>query len=163
MSGPFTSPVAQSVPFQPNRNGSDIEALNVQDAIEEAKLDAINNDRFILLCSYNGNANTGRYFEFFPGIDSSIAPISLVASARCLSVTVGASSNSNATVGFYDLNVSSTTPIYTINMQNQSKRFLVGSPLLPLFVSQANANIAVRVVSGSISKPYMFFTLSANT
>jgi hypothetical protein len=62
---------AFGTPFQPNRTPgyggvpSEIESLTVQEAIEEVKQDAINNDRFILLASYNGNANSGRYLEFF--------------------------------------------------------------------------------------------------
>ena len=71
MSGPFTSPVALSVPFEPNRdpqwNGnagpSGIQSINVQDAIEEAKADALNADIILLLTHYGGNAIVGRYTE----------------------------------------------------------------------------------------------------
>lgn len=150
-------------PFEPNRNGSEIESLNVQDAIEEVKQDALNNDRFILLCSYNGNANTGRYLEFFSGIDSSIAPIFLSAPAKCITFIFASTANSTCSLGIFDLNISSTVPIHTINLNNQTRNSQIGSATAPLFLTGANSRIALRIISGSANRPHVYFTLSAST
>src|SRR5689334_22048079 len=126
MPGPFTFPVAQAIPFEPNRNPgyggvpSELESQNVQDAIEEAKQDALNNDRFLILPNYGGNANTGRYLEFFPGQASDVSPLYFSAAARILSVTCQTTAaNATCNIGIFDLNVSSVTPIYTIVMTAQ--------------------------------------------
>jgi len=154
---------AFQTPFEPNRNGSEIESLTVQEAIEEAKQDALNNDRFILLCSYNGNANVGRYLEFFSAIDSSIAPIFLAASAKCLTLVIAATANSNGTIGIFNLSVSSTTPVYSISYGNTARVVRVGSAIAPLFSLPANSQIALRVTSGSANRPHVYFSLSAST
>lgn len=168
MPGPFTSPVAQSVPFEPNRNPqyggnagpSDIQSTNVQDAIEEAKADALANDRFMLLCSYGGNSNIGRYLEFFAGQASDISPIYLTAQTRLLAVTLQTSAaNANCTLGFFDLNVSNTVPVYSISLNG--KRIQQNGTTLATFA--AGALMAVRVTAGSINQPTMQITFSAST
>lgn len=170
MSGPFATPVAVSVPFEPNRNpgyggvASDIESDNVQDAIEEAKKDALDNDRYILLSYYNGNAKTGRYLEFFPGIDSLRASIFLPVSTRLLTV-VGRTSgnNSNATIGFFDLNTSSTVPVFVFDYNGLKQNSYIGTPTSPLATFSQNAQLAIRVISGSVQKPHVYFFLNAAT
>lgn len=160
---------ASDTPFEPNRNPgfggvpSEISSNNVQDAIEEAKLDALNNDRFILLCSYNGNANVGRYLEFFPNIDSLTAPIFLAASSRCLSLVIASSALHTASIGFFDLNISTVTPIYTASYVNQQRVVFIGSPSSPLFNVSANAQLAVRITANSVNRPHVYFSLSAST
>ena len=158
---------AWSTPFEPNRIvggvSTDLESLTVQEAIEEAKADALNNDRFLLLCSYNGNANAGRYMEFFSGIDSSLAPIYLSAPAKCIVLVISATANSNGVIGIYNLAVSSTTPVYTLSYGNTSRAIAVGSAVAPLFNLPSNSQIALRVVSGSVNRPHIYFSLSAST
>jgi hypothetical protein len=160
---------AIDTPFTPNRNPgfggvpSEIESTNVQDAIEEAKLDALNNDRFLVLGSYNGNANVGRYVEFFPAISSFDAPIFLAASARCLSLVISATANTTATLGVFNLAVSSTVPIYSATYNGTTRTSFIGSPASPLFSVPSNAQLAIRVTSGSASKPYLQISLSAST
>ena len=154
---------AFATPFEPNRNGSNIESLTVQEAIEEAKKDALNNDRFLLLCSYNGNANAGRYLEFFSGIDSSIAPILLYAPARCLTLVIASTANSNGVVGIFDLNVSSTVPVYTVSYGGTSRVVTIGTPLAPIFNLAGNSLLALRITSGSANRPHVYMSLSAST
>lgn len=168
MAGPFTSPVAVSIPFEPNRNpgqggvASDISSTNVQDAIEEVKQDALANDRFLLLPNYGGNANTGRYLEFFPNQSSDGSPVYFSASARILSVTLQTvAASATCSVGIFDLNVSSVTPIYTIVMTAQKRVQYIGSPTLATLA--ANSLVAMRVISGSINTPTCQLTLSAST
>lgn len=171
MSGPFTSPVAQSVPFEPDRDPqyggnagpSGILSTNCQDAIEEVKQAALNNDRFILLASYNGNANTGRYLEFFPNIDSNVAPILLTATSKCLSLVIASSAIHTATIGFFNLNVSSTVPVYTASWVAQRRVAFTGSSLSPLFTLPADALLAVRIISNSVNRPHVYFFLNTST
>lgn len=130
-------------------------------AICEAKNDAISNDRFFLLSSYGGNANVGRYLEFFPNIDSSIAPIFMAASTRAIQAVLESTAASTGTVGFFDLNVSSVTPVYSISLTAATRNVQLGTPYL--FTFAASAQIALRVTSGSINQPRCYFVLNTNT
>lgn len=168
MPGPFTTPVALSTPFIPNRNpgyggaASDIESINVQDAIEEAKADALANDRFLILPNYGGNSNIGRYLEFFPNQASDVSPLFFTSSARILAVTLQTTAaNATCNIGIFDLNVSSVIPVYTVIMTAVKRVQYVGAPTLATI--SANSLIAIRVTSGSINQPTMQLTLSAST
>jgi len=165
MPGPFTTPVAISTPFIPDRNPSygggpsGLSATNVQDAIEEAKSDAIANDRFVLLAHYGGNANVGRYLEFFPNEASDTSPILFTAITRILGVTLQTSAaNATASVGIFDLNVSSVTPVYTVVLTAAKRVEYTGSPLATF---AANCLMAIRVTSGSINSPTMQLVFSS--
>lgn len=160
---------ASDTPFEPNRvNGfggvpSEIESDNVQDAIEEAKQDAINNDRFLVLGSFGGNANAGRYLGFFPSLSSFESPIFLAAPARCLSLVISATANTTATIGIFNLAVSSTIPLFSATYNGTRRTIFLGSPVSPLFAIPSNAELAIRVTAGSASKPYLQISLSAST
>lgn len=159
---------ALDTPFEPNRNPgfggvpSELQSDNVQDAIEEAKQDALNNDRFILLTSYNGNANAGRWLEFFPGIDSSIAPILYPATARVIDI-VAATTAPNATCTIEFVNIVTNVVLFTLTFTNVKRVNLDGSPTSPLFTIPANTQLGIRVGSGSINRPHMYFYSSAAT
>jgi hypothetical protein len=168
MPAPFTTPVAISVPFEPNRDPafgggpSGLQSTNVQDAIEEAKRDALNNDRFVAFPSYGGNSNVGRYLEVWPGQASDSSPIFFSVAARLLGVTLQTTAaNATCNVGIFDLNVSSTVPIYTVVMTAQKRVEYIGAPNLALI--SAGALIAIRVTSGSINTPTMQLTISSFT
>lgn len=166
MPGPFTSPVALSTPFEPNRdphaNGvigsSGLASIDVQNAIEEAKQDALDNDRFVILPNYGGNANVGRYLEVFPSSAMDVSPIYSATGMKILSVVLQTTAAAaTCDVGIFDLNVSSVTPIYTVVMTAQKRVAYVGTPLASLAV---NCLLAIRVTSGSVNTPTMqlFFT-----
>jgi hypothetical protein len=168
MSGPFTSPVAESTPFEPNRNPqwggnvgpSGLDSEECQSAIEEAYFKALANDRFILLAQYGGNANTGRYLEFFSGSSSINSPIFLAVSANLLSVTYQTvSASSNCTIGFFNITDSTTVPVYELSLSGKRVQ-AVGSPLA--FFPEGS-NVAIRVTSGAINTPTLQFTFSAST
>lgn len=166
MPSPFTTPVAQSVPFEPNRvtpswpTGTGIAADNVQDAIEEAKADALANDRFLVLAHYGGNASSGRYLEIFPAEASDIAPIYLTAPSNLLQFVIQTTAaNATCTLGVFDLNVSSVTPVYTLSMSAQKRVSASGI----LATIPTNALVAIKVTSGSINSPIVQMTLSAST
>lgn len=78
MPGPFTSPVAQSVPFEPDRDPqyggnpgpSGITSEDVQSAIEEAKATAVAKVRFTIVTVHNGTITNNQwlgYSELLPG------------------------------------------------------------------------------------------------
>jgi len=169
MPGPFSSPVAQSVPFEPNRNPqwggnpgpSGITSIDVQSAIEEAKADALANARFLILPNYGGNAKTGRYFEIFPNQGSDISPIFSNTQMRILSIVLQTTdATATCDVGVFDLNVSSVTPVYTIVMTNQKRVVYNGTPLATL---NAGCLLGIRVTSGSINQPSMQVFFSSST
>lgn len=158
---------AIDTPFEPNRNPgfggvpSGIESEDVQNAIEEAKRDAIENDRYVVFGSYGGNANVGRYLEFFPGTDSFEAPVFLPVSSKLLGVVTATTAvDATCTIGFFDLTVSDVVPVYTITFTAQKRVVNTGTPAVPLYVFPVGAQVAVRVTSGSINKPHMYFFVS---
>jgi hypothetical protein len=169
MPAPFTTPVAISVPFEPNRNpsangtsgASGLVSTDVQNAIEEAKADALANDRFLLLPNYGGNANSGRYLEIFPNQSSLDSPIFSPTGMNILSVVLQTTSNnSTCNVGIFDLSISSVVPVYTIVMTAQKRVSYVGTPLATL---GANCLLAVQVISGSINQPTLQIFFSSIT
>ena len=170
MPAPFTTPVALSVPFEPNRNPqwggnvgpSGIESTDVQSAIEEAKADALANDRFLILSHYGGNANVGRYTEWYPQEAGDVSPIILSAASLLRTVTCQTTAaNATCTLGIFDLNISSVTPVYTIVMAAQKRVVYIGAPNLATFA--ANALVAIRVLTGSINTPELQVTFSSAT
>lgn len=156
------SPVAWTVPFEsePERNNG-LVSKTVQEAIEEVKGLAESNERFLVLPQYNGNANTGRYLEFFAGIDSSDAPLVFASAASIISIICSTTSpSSDATLGFYNLfaDPGATTPLYTLDMNNQKTKIDTG---LPLFIIPTNGLLAVKVDSASILKPHVQVVFSS--
>ena len=165
MPGPFTSPVALSVPFEPNRdpqwNGnagpSGIQSINVQDAIEEAKADALNADIILLLTHYGGNAIVGRYTEWYPGEAGDVSPIFTQVATRLIGITCQTTAaNATCNIGVFNLNVSSVTPLYTLVMTAQKRVSYTGTPLAAIPVG---ALLALRVISGSINTPEIQVTI----
>jgi len=167
MGAPFTYPVSIALPFEPNRSPifdgspgpSGIMSENAQDAIEEALALAIANDRFPLLFAYNGNANTGRYLEFFNNIDSNIAPIYLSAAVKCLTI-VGQTTavNSNAKVGFFRDGIL----LYEFDFANNKRVIVTGTVFVPIFSFAGLAELSIRVTSGSVNRPHFYAFFSTN-
>jgi hypothetical protein len=157
MPAPFTSPVARSVPFDNTTNG--YTSLNVQDAIEESALITSAKSRYVLLAHYGGNASTGRFLEMFPAQASNTAPIFLEQSTNIYNVTLQTTATSaTCTMSVYDLNVSSTVPVYSISLAAQKRKSLTGMPLATM---AAGALLAIKVSSGSINTPLFQITLGA--
>ena len=165
MAGPFTTPVAFSTPFlsEPDRSNG-FTSKNVQEAIEEALSLAIANDRFKILCQYNGNANNGRLLEFFSGIDSDDAPFHFNANTNVIDITCSTTGvNSISTIGFYNKSVDPTyiSPLYILDMNGQKTKEDIGTALAPLFLIPIGGELVVRVDSASIQKPHMQITFSS--
>jgi hypothetical protein len=167
MAGPFTTPVAKSVPFEsePERSNG-FSSKDVQEAIEEALALAVSNDRYLIFCQYNGNAGNGRFLEFFEGIDSSVAPVFFNAGTNVLEITVATTAvSSSGRFQFYDVinDPGFTTPLYTLNMQGNKRKTDIGTVSIPLFTIPANGALAiVKQGGGSVQKPHMQLILSSS-
>lgn len=170
MPAPFVTPVAVSVPFEPNRNPqyggnagpSSIVSTDVQSAIEEVKTIAIGNDRWTIVASYGGNANTGRYLEIFPGTDSLTIPIFFPTVTKLIAVVIQSTDSPTGTISWYDLNVSSTVPVYSLSLVGTGINSQVGTSASPLYTFPAGAKMAVKISAGSINKPSTYFYLSSS-
>ncbi len=167
MAGPFTTPVCQSVPFEsePERSNGFV-SKNAQDAIEEALALAVSNDRYLVLCDYNGNANSGRLLEFYSGIDSFDAPLHFNGTTTVTSIissTTGISSN--ATISFYDkfADPGLTTPLFILDMNGQKTVELSVPATTPLFILPGTGELTVQVSSSSIQKPHLQIIFSSTT
>lgn len=100
--------------------------------------------------SYTGNANTGRYLEIYPGTDSNEAPYIVIGSLAIIAITIGASALSTGTVSIYKKS-NLSTPIVSISLNNQSSATLDRI----FYQLSANDGLAMKVSSGTISKPYV--------
>lgn len=159
---------AIQTPFEPLRNPgfgggpSPFVSTDVQNAIEEALVQAVSNDRFLVLTEYNGNANVGRYLEFFSGINSEDAPLFNLNITKVIGIVCATTSvSSDASIGFFDLNVSDTVPLYTLTMDNLKRKIDSGSPSIPLFSIPTNGELGIRVTLNSINKPHCYIVFSS--
>ena len=163
MPGPFTTPVAFSTPFEsePERENSFVKK-NVQEAIEECLALAISNDVFMILASYGGHANTGRFLEYYSGLDSSIAPLFLPRGSNVIAI-VAATTAKKATckIGFYNTAITPATLLYEVEFVDQKRVTLEGTVTSPLFQIAAASELGIRISSGSINKPHLQVVFSS--
>lgn len=132
-------------------------STNVQAAIEEARAEAVANDRYAFLASYGGNANTGRYLEIYPSIGSNDAPFDIPDSSRIITVVLGAVANSTGTVSIYKTS-NLATPIASFSLTAQTRADFTGLNIALL----ATDELAVKVSAGSFNKPFMAIFVSTN-
>jgi len=145
--------VARTVPFDNSSNG--FTSQDTQSAIEEVNNKVVQSSKAFTFAAYNGNANTGRYLEFFSGISSDLAPIKVIGALTVLAIVARTTSTSSTCdIGFYNI-VSTPVLLYTVSFSNQ-KEVIVSSP--SLFVLPASGELAIKIDSGSISKPHLYFT-----
>jgi hypothetical protein len=163
---PFTTSRTQNcwqTPFEsPPDRANGFSAKNAQEAIEEALALAVSNDRIVLLPSYGGNANVGRYLEFWPTLDSLNSPVSLGTTVKCLYLNFATvSTNATCTIGFYDINPVTPTLLYTATFSAVKQVIQTSVPATPLFTIPSTGKLAIKIDSGSINKPYGLIALSA--
>jgi hypothetical protein len=148
---------AKATPFDNSTNG--FTSTEVQSAIEEVFTIAGNATRAFTFSSYGGNANTGRYLEFFSNIASNEAPIEVINALNVITIVCRTSAaNATCTIGFY--NIQPTTPVllYTVTFSAVKSVLNNGSIAIPLFTLPATGQLAIKIDSGSISKPHIYFT-----
>jgi hypothetical protein len=105
------------------------------------------NDRYAVIASYNGNAGTGKYLEFFPGQGSDTNPFPIPEISFIRTVTLSATANSTGTVSFYK-NFNFTTPIFSISLSNSIYNKVTTTINLSI-----DDRLSCKVTSGSINKP----------
>ncbi len=148
------SQVAKSTPF--DNTGSGITATDTQAAILEVNNKIINTSKAFTFAQYNGSAGSGRYLEFFAGIDSSVAPIRVIGQLDIISIVARTTAvNATCTIGFYNRASGSDVLLYTLTFAAQKEAVVTGSPI---FVVPPNGQLAIKIASGSITKPHLYFT-----
>lgn len=141
------SPVAKSIPFDNDTN--DFVSDDAQDAIEEARDVASSASRGPTVCGFDGNANVGRWLEFYSNNPSNNNPFIVAEASELVAVSIVTSSSSTTgTVTIY-LN---SSPIQTISLAAQKKNSIKG--LAHLFTDLDE--LSVQVTSGSIQRPNIF-------
>lgn len=154
---------ALTTPFDPTNADIPSNPENVQQAIEDSASNAQGYSKGFIFTSYTGKANTGRYLEFFNGIASDVAPINTVDQLDILEVEAQTTAaNATCTLGWYD--ISGVTPVllHTTTFTAQKNVSETGTPLSPVFSLPAGGSLAVKVDSGSISTPHIYFVVKGN-
>lgn len=151
---PYFSQVAVNTPFDNSSNG--FVADNTQTAIEEVKSLVTESSKAFTFAFYNGNANAQRWLEFFPGIASDEAPIRVIGALSVRAIVARTvSTNATCTIGFY--NVTTSTLLYTITF-SAVKEVVMSAAAPGLFTLPAGGSLGIKVDTGSISKPHIYFT-----
>lgn len=125
MAGPFTTPVAESTPFEPERNPdatgqqSNLESENVQDAIEEAYWSAPGSiARFTLTLMHNGTVGNGTFFGYSDLISGDDTPVVLPRKSQFTEFTFSNNrSNADYTLEFRK-NTLTGTPFLSVSKTN---------------------------------------------
>jgi hypothetical protein len=145
---------AESTPFDPT-GSMDLTSTDVDGAIKELELKIGDTSKGFVFCLYNGNAGSGRYLEFFNGIGSDTAPIYSTENLEVVEIVSRSTASSTCTIGFYDSSASLPgTLLYTVTFTAQTLVINTGTPL---FTLPATGQLTVRVASGSITKPHIYF------
>lgn len=154
MAGPFTTPVAESTPFEPERNPDyngevgTIESENVQDAIEEVFFNAPGKQaRFTLILTENGNLQDGQRFGYNELVTNT--PVILPRKCRLKEVSYANDrSNADALFEFYRRNPPETSstpgPNATLEHTWNFTNLLTGSQTGLDILFEAGDEILVR-------------------
>lgn len=117
-------------------------------AISDASTYIINNDRYSILYSLNGNATTGKYLEIFPGQTTDTSPYVITEGSYVRSINLRTTANSTGVMAFYRFS-NLTTPFTTISFTNQTYAKINLTEFIP-----SDEGITVKVLSGSFNKPH---------
>lgn len=135
-----------------------ISSTDVFNAIIEAKQDSLNNDRYPVFCSRNGNTNASVRLQIWSGIDSNIAPLILPEASRIVAYSFGATAAATGSIAIR--NITTNSVIVTITFSAQTAVTAVG---LTLPTQPALSQLEVYVASGSFNRPYGVFWLNTVT
>lgn len=108
-----------------------------------------------IIASYNGNANTGRYLEIFPGIDSLTGPYYIPTNAYIVAFTFSAIANSTGVCSLFKT-TDLVNPLTSLTL-TASKNVSTVSLNVAL---NAGDLICARITSGSINKPYIVWYIT---
>ena len=117
MSGPFTYPVAEALPFDNETN--DFVSDNAQDAIEEARDTAPGLARASIIMSYNGTIRDDTWVGYTESIDSYDTPILIPWNCTLKEITFSNKRTSvDGKLNMYLNGTSSSDIVYTMNFSN---------------------------------------------
>ena len=117
------------------------------EAVANAAIEIETNDRYNVILWYTGNAGTNKYLDFFPGISSIDAPFVVPEFSYVRTVTVHASSPTNATLSFFEIS-DLVNPLFEISLIGTSYY----KQNYTIFLAP-EMEIVARVTSGSFNKP----------
>lgn len=135
-----------------------ISSTDVFNAIIESKQDSLNNDRYPVFCSRNGNTNANVRLQIWAGIDSNVAPLILPEASRIVAYSFGATAAATGSIAIR--NITTNTVLVNINFSAQTVVSAVG---LTLPAQPALSRIEVYVASGSFNRPFGVFWLNPVT
>jgi hypothetical protein len=149
MPGIKKSKVAIEVPFDDTVAG--LGADEVQTAIENVTALAANSSRGYVLAQYNGNANNGRFLDFFSGISSDDAPLYTDINLKIVTIVAATTgTDATCTIGFYN----DTTLLHTLTFNNEKRVIENGATV---FTLPADGELKIKIDTGSIIKPHLYF------
>ena len=138
-------------PSDPYAIAAGLSSLTVQEAIIQAKMDAMNNDRYPFQAFYGGNANVGRYLEAYSGLAMfPDAPFIFPENSTIKSISLGSVALSTVTFGFFKTS-NLITPVFSISLVASSRLLLTGLS----YAFNASDELVIAVTAGSINKPFM--------
>jgi hypothetical protein len=149
--GPFTSPVALSVPFDNATNG--FTSIEVQSAIEEARQNAEGRSRFMANCGFDGNSSVGRYLEYNSNVDSNISGLVLPRACHLWEISLVHTANSAVTYQVLSWNGVTETLITSISTTaSQRKNYTTGLNI----ALAAGTELRVKDTAGSCTRPIVY-------
>lgn len=152
------SPHSDEIPFDPG--ATNLTETTSGEAIRELYFLTGDSSKGYTFAQYGGNAISGRFLEFFSGINSDDAPLY---SPTAIDVTtiVAATTSTSATCTIEFLNIEPVTPVvlYTLTFTAEKRVDISGSPLFTLPI---DGELAVKVGSGSIVKPHLYFIVKGS-
>lgn len=147
------TPVALAVPFDNATNG--FTATETQSAIEEARTNAASKSRYALMCAFDGTASTGRYLEVSKNVPSDATPFVIPVASKLREISISSSNSATVTVTIYINGV--VTVLDTISIA--AARTAIKSGLNHTL--NAGTTLAVKVTSGSSSRPVVFLFIQS--
>lgn len=152
---------AHQTPFDatdPAAIAAGISSIDVFNAIIEAKQDSLNNDRYPVFCSRNGNTGANVRLQIWSGIDSNVAPLILPEASRLVAYSFGVTAAATGAIAIR--NITTNTVIVTVPFTAQTSVTAIN---LTTPVQPALSLIEVYVANGSFNKPYGVFWLNTVT
>lgn len=142
-----------------NPAGSPLVSTNSEDAIKEVFNYFLNSGKTFVFEYYGGNANAGRVLDMFPGISMDEAPLEIVnpfVITRVVARTTAATATCD--IGFYDIQSGTPVLLHTTTFSNVKKVVESGAYATPVFTLPASCQLMVKIASGSINKPHIYFS-----
>jgi hypothetical protein len=153
MPGPFTTPVAGSVPFEPNRNPgygggpSGIESTDVQNAIEEVVGIVTSKARFAMVFCHNSTVGNNNWLGFSELVPSNTTPLIIPVASQLKEIAFSYNGLSvDGQMKIYKNGLLPGNVIYTMTLTNQNNFILVSG--LNILLAQGDRISAQWVDTG---------------